>query len=51
MDIIVRSPDTDVCVHAFTGSDSTSAFLQKGKVRPLTKVMKHPELVLAFSEL
>ena len=26
-------------------------FLQKGKVRPLTKLMKHPELVLAFSEL
>ena len=44
-------PEIILSFHAFTGSDSTSAFLQKGKVRPLTKLIKHPELVLGFSEL
>ena len=44
-------PDTILAYHALTGCDSTSAFLQKGKIRPLKLLLKTAEFVLAFTEL
>ena len=38
-------------LHAFTGCDSISAFVQKGKKKPLTLLLKHLEFVPAFKEL
>jgi len=38
-------------LHAFTGCDVTSAFVQKGKVRPLRILQKHPEFSDTFKEL
>ena len=38
-------------LHAFTGCDSISAFVQKGKKRPLKVLYKYLEFVSAFKEL
>ena len=46
-----ESSDAILAYHAFTGCDSTSAFLQKGKVRPLKHLSKNPDFVVAFKEL
>ena len=34
-----------VALHAFTGCDTTSAFVRRGKVKPLTLLKKHPEFL------
>ena len=36
-------------LHAFTGSDYSSSFMNKGKVRPLDLVIKHPTFTAAFA--
>jgi len=38
-------------LHAFTGCDSTSAFVRKGKKQPLKLLKSRPEFVEAFSTL
>ena len=40
-----------VALHAFTGCDTTSAFVRRGKVKPLTLLKKHPEFLPAFHAL
>jgi len=40
-----------VALHAFTGCDTTTAFVRKGKVKPLTLLKKHPEYLPAFRAL
>ena len=37
--------------HAFTGSDYTPCFMNKGKLNILKIMMKTPEFVAAFAEL
>ena len=37
--------------HAFTGSDYTPCFMNKGKLNPLKIMMNTPEFVTAFAEL
>ena len=38
---------TLAALHAFTGCDTTSAFMRKGKVKPLKLLIKHPEFIPA----
>lgn len=38
-------------LHALTGSDVTSVFVQKGKVKPLNIPQKYPEYAASFKEL
>jgi len=38
-------------LHAFTGCDSTSAFVYKGKKRPLSLMRRRVDIVKAFSDL
>ena len=38
-------------LHAFTGCDSTSCFVRKGKVAPLRLLREHPEYIPAFTSL
>ena len=38
-------------IHAFTGSDFTASFLNKGKVKALDHMMKKDEFVNAFQKL
>ena len=40
-----------VALHAFTGCDTTSAFVRRGKVKPLTLLKKHPEFLPGFHAL
>lgn len=40
-----------VGLHAMSGCDTTSAFVRKGKVKPLKITKKHKDFVNAFSEL
>ena len=40
-----------VALHAFTGCDTTSAFVRRGKVKPLTLLKKHPEFLPTFHAL
>ena len=40
-----------VALHAFTGCDTTSAFVRRGKVKPLTLLKKHPEFLSTFHAL
>ena len=40
-----------VALHAFTGCNTTSAFVTRGKVKPLTLLKKHPEFLPAFHAL
>ena len=40
-----------VALHAFTGCDTTSAFVRRGKVKALTLLKKHPEFLPAFHAL
>ena len=35
-------------LHAFTGSDTTSAMISKGKIRTLKKLLKHLKYLLTF---
>ena len=44
-------PDIILAFHSFTDCDSNSAFVQKGKVRPLKQLLKNPEFILAFKDL
>ena len=37
-----------VALHAFTGCDPISAFVRKGKVKPLTLLKKHPKFLPAL---
>ena len=37
-----------VAMHAFTGCDTTSAFVRRGKVKPLALLKKHPEFLPTF---
>ena len=37
-----------VALHAFTGCDTISAFVRKGKVKPLTLLKKHPKFLPAL---
>ena len=38
-------------LHAFTGCDVNSAFVQKGKAKPLNLLLKNPNFILAFKEM
>jgi len=38
-------------LHAFTGCDSTSAFMRKGKKGPLKVLMRHTQYVKVFQQL
>ena len=38
-------------IHAFTGSDFTSSFVRRGKIRPLQLMEKDPEYVNVFASL
>ena len=38
-------------LHAFTGSDTTSAFMRKGKIRPLKIMQQKAQYVIAFKKL
>ena len=38
-------------LHAFTGSDTTSAFMRKGKIRPLKIMQQKAQYVNAFKKL
>jgi len=40
-----------VTLHAFTGCDTNSGFVRKGKVKPLTLPRKYPEILPAFHVL
>ena len=40
-----------VALHAFTGCNMTSAFVRRGKVKPLTLLKKHPEFLPTFHAL
>ena len=37
--------------HAFTGCDTTSAFVRKGKCRPLKLMMKNPRFIALFKSI
>ena len=37
--------------HSFTGSDYTSAFVRKGKIRPFLNLQKNDAAQIAFAEL
>lgn len=37
-----------VALHAFTSCDTISAFVRKGKVKPLTLLKKHPKFLPAL---
>ena len=40
-----------VALHALTGCDTTSAFVRRAKVKPLTPLKKHPESLPSFHAL
>ena len=40
-----------VALYSFTGCDTTSAFVRREKVKPLTLLKKHPEFLPAFHAL
>ena len=40
-----------VALHAFIGCDTTSAFVRRGKVKPLTLLKKYPEFLPTFHAL
>ena len=40
-----------LALHAFTGTDCTSAFKGKGKVRPMKLIIQHPKFVELFSKI
>ena len=40
-----------VALHPFTGCNTTSAFVRRGKVKPLTLLKKHPEFLPTFHAL
>lgn len=53
---IANSLGSDVCdalpaIHAFTGSDYTSCFVQKGKVNPFKRISECQEYTKAFAEI
>jgi hypothetical protein len=38
-------------IHATTGSDTTSAFVRKGKIKPMQLMMKDTEVMAAYAEM
>ena len=38
-------------IHATTGSDTTSAFVRKGKIKPMQLMMKDAEVMAAYAEM
>ena len=38
-------------IHAFTGCDYTASFLNKGKVKPLEKMLKNDSMIRVFFSL
>ena len=53
---IAREPGEGLCqalpaLHSYTGFDTTSAFVKKGKIKPLKALQKHTPFIPVFQNL